>query len=145
MALLTDGLWISGVELSIDRDDAPIPDAMKNIPLKMRLTPTQFTAIAAVLGLGLDNGNIVCYRDDALDRFMKDPKNSLIEDKYRLMTSKDVSERRIAAKAFSPLVESKKGTDIWNAEGFIDDDITSIEANEMLEDNVPTDQDGASE
>lgn len=126
MALLTDGLWISEIELDISRFDAPIPENMKNIPIKMQLTLTQIRAIAAVLGLGLENGNVVCYNDQDLDHFMKDPKNSLIENKYKLMTAEEISKRRIAAKAFEPLVKNKNISDIWDKEGFIEEDMPSM-------------------
>lgn len=126
MALLTDGLWISEIELDISRFDAPIPENMKNIPIKMQLTLTQIRAIAAVLGLGLENGNVVCYNDQDLDNFMKDPKNSLIENKYKLMTAEEISKRRIAAKAFEPLVKNKNISDIWDKEGFIEEDMPSM-------------------
>jgi len=126
MALLTDGLWISEIELDISRFDAPIPENMKNIPIKMQLTLTQIRAIAAVLGLGLENGNVVCYNDQDLDHFMKDPKNSLIENKYKLMTAEEISKRRIAAKAFEPLVKNKNISDIWDKEGFIEEDMSSM-------------------
>ena len=126
MALLTDGLWVSGIELSISRFDAPIPENMKNVPIKMQLSTTQIKAIAAVLGLGLENGDVVCYTDNDLDRFMKDPKDSLIEDKYRLMTAEEVSKRRVAAKAFEPIVKNKNITDIWDKDGFIEGDMASM-------------------
>jgi len=126
MALLTDGLWVSGIELSISRFDAPIPENMKNVPIKMQLSTTQIKAIAAVLGLGLENGDVVCYNDNDLDRFMKDPKDSLIEDKYRLMTAEEVSKRRVAAKAFEPIVKNKNITDIWDKDGFIEGDMASM-------------------
>lgn len=126
MALLTDGLWVSGIELNISRFDAPIPENMKNVPIKMQLSTTQIKAIAAVLGLGLENGDVVCYNDNDLDRFMKDPKDSLIEDKYRLMTAEEVSKRRVAAKAFEPIVKNKNITDIWDKDGFIEGDMASM-------------------
>lgn len=126
MALLTDGLWISGIELEISRHDAPIPDQMKATPIKVELTPTQIKAIAAVLGLGLENGDVVCYGDEDLDRFMKDPHGSLIEDKYRLMTAEEVSKRRRAAKAFDPIVKSENVNDIWNKSGLIEGDMSMI-------------------
>ena len=91
MALLTDGLWVSGIELNISRFDAPIPENMKNVPIKMQLSTTQIKAIAAVLGLGLENGDVVCYNDNDLDRFMKDPKDSLIEDKYSPLSRTRIS------------------------------------------------------
>lgn len=126
MALLTDGLWISGIELNISRHDAPIPDNMKEVPIKVTLSNTQIKAIAAVLGLGLENGDVVCYNDEDLDRFMKDPKDSLIEDKYRLMTADEVSKRRVAAKAFNPLVKNKNIAEIWNEDGMIEGDMTAL-------------------
>ena len=137
MALLTDGLWISEIELDISRFDAPIPENMKNIPIKMQLTLTQIRAIAAVLGLGLENGNVVCYNDQDLDHFMKDPKNSLIENKYKLMTAEEISKRRIAAKAFEPLVKNKNISDIWDTEGFIESDMTSINEDNSKADEPP--------
>jgi len=45
---------------------------------------------------------------------MKDPKNSLIENKYKLMTAEEISKRRIAAKAFEPLIKNKNISDIWD-------------------------------
>ncbi len=122
MALLTDGLWISGITLQIDRSDAPIPDAMKDAPVEVTLSQTQIRAIAAVLGLGLENGEVVCFTDQDLDKFMKDPKDSLIENKYRLMTAEEISKRRVVAKAFDPIVKHKNISDIWGDEGFIDND-----------------------
>ena len=126
MALLTDGLWISGIELNIQRFDAPIPDNMKNTPIKIELSTTQIKAIAAVLGLGLENGSVVCYNDQDLDRFRKDPKDSLIEDKYRLMTAEEMSKRRVAAKAFEPIIKNKNLSDIWDQDGMIEDDMSHI-------------------
>lgn len=132
MALLTDGLWISGIELNIQRFDAPIPDNMKDTPIKVELTNTQIKAIAAVLGLGLENGSVVCYNDNDLDKFMKDPKDSLIEDKYRLMTAEEMSKRRVAAKAFEPIVRSKNLADIWNQDGMIGDNMTHLNGDGTL-------------
>lgn len=141
MALLTDGLWISGIELSINRSDAPIPDNMKKIPIKVELSTTQIKAIAAVLGLGLENGDVVCYNDRDLDRFMKDPKDSLIEDKYRLMTAEEMAKRRIAAKAFEPIVKSKDISDIWNQDGMIEEDMTRMNGDGSLSEEAHIDPD----
>lgn len=135
MALLTDGLWISGIELNIKRFDAPIPDHMKATSVKMELTNTQIKAIAAVLGLGLENGDVVCYNDMDLDKFMKDPKDSLIEDKYRLMTAEEMAKRRIAAKAFEPIVHNKNIADIWNQDGIIEGDLMCMNGDKSLEES----------
>lgn len=143
MALLTDGLWISGIELCIKRFDAPIPDSMKNTPVSMELSTTQIKAIAAVLGLGLENGDVVCYNDADLDRFMKDPKDSLIEDKYRLMTAEEISKRRVAAKAFEPIVHNKNITDIWDKDGFIEGDMSMLNGDGTVENTGRVDPDTA--
>lgn len=123
MALLTDGLWISDMSLVISRNDAPIPEGMKKNPIKVELTNTQIIAIASVLGLGLENGDVVCYNDTDLDEFMQNPNDSLIRDKYKLMTAKEIKSRRVAAKAFKPMVNNKTITDIWNEDGMIDDNM----------------------
>lgn len=143
MALLTDGLWISGIELCIKRFDAPIPDSMKNTPVSMELSTTQIKAIAAVLGLGLENGDVVCYNDQDLDKFMKDPKGSLIEDKYRLMTAEEISKRRVAAKAFEPIVHNKNIADIWDKDGFIEGDMSMLNGDGTVEDTGRVDPDAA--
>lgn len=57
---------------------------------------------------------------------MKDPKNSLIENKYKLMTAEELSKRRIAAKGFEPLIKNKNISDIWDKEGFIEGDMASM-------------------
>lgn len=142
MALLTDGLWISGMEISIDRFDAPIPEHMKSVPVKVLLSQIQIKAIAAVLGLGLENGNVVCYNDEDLDRFMKDPQNSLIEDKYRLMTADEIAKRRVAAKAFEPIIKNKSIADVWNEEGFISGDMSKMNGDGSMRDESRKDTDG---
>ncbi len=121
MALLADGLWISNINLSIDRADAPIPDEMKEKPIEIPLSQTQIRAIIAVLGLGLEDGSILCYSDDDLDKFMRDPSQSLISDKYRLMTAEEIHNRRKMMNVFEPIVKKKNVLDMWANEGFITD------------------------
>lgn len=133
MALLTDGLWISGINLQIERFDAPIPESMKEKPIDVHLTSTQIKAIAAVLGLGLENGEVVCYNDNDLDKFMKDPKDSLIADQYKLMTAEEVSKRRVAAKAFDPVVKSKTLSDVWS-DGLITGDMSRLNGDGSIDD-----------
>ena len=141
MALLTDGLWVSGIELNIQRFDAPIPEHMQTTSIKMELSTTQIKAISAVLGLGLENGDVVCYNDRDLDKFMKDPKDSLIEDKYRLMTAEEISKRRVAAKAFEPIIHNKNITDIWNQDGIIEADMTLLNGDGSMENSSHIDPD----
>lgn len=143
MALLTDGLWVSGIELNIKRFDAPIPESMKNTSIVMELSNTQIKAITAVLGLGLENGDVVCYNDRDLDKFMKDPQHSLIEDKYRLMTAEEMSQRRVAAKAFEPIVHNKSIADIWNQEGNIEGDMSMLNGDGSIGESGHIDPDTA--
>jgi hypothetical protein len=71
--MFVDGLWASGMTLHIHRDGMPIPKEMQDSYIKLELTPVQMNAIAAILGLGYRDGELLCYRDE-------DVSNNILRD-----------------------------------------------------------------
>lgn len=61
--MFADGLYAAKMTLHIYRDDGLIPNGAQNEPICLELSATQMSAIAAVLGLGYNNGNLLYYKD----------------------------------------------------------------------------------
>ena len=103
--MYADGLWISDISVHLHRENAPIPENMRNQYIKIKLTDTQMKAFAAILGLGMRNGDVLCYTDDVLyDMCMSDSDTTMHENFKRLAADQN-SMRRSAGQIFVPIVE----------------------------------------
>jgi hypothetical protein len=92
--MFIDGLWVSGMTLHIHRDGAPIPKEMQSTYIKMTLSPTQINAIAALLGLGYRNGELMYYKDDDLHQgIVRDDGLGFITE-YKMMNDYTRQNRR---------------------------------------------------
>ena len=97
-----DGLWLSGMTISIERKDLPIPEAMAK-PIAFKLSQKQMEAVAILLGLGLSNGELLSYNDDVLVKLLSDENDDTIKREYRALTSGIKTNRR-KTKIFTPVV-----------------------------------------
>lgn len=104
--LYVDGLWASKMVLHIHRDETvPIPKEMRDTYIKLELSPAQMNAVAAVLGLGYRDGEILFYRDDDVDNnIMRDDGLGIRAQYYALNC--EARKGRIACKINKSLAES---------------------------------------
>ena len=123
--VFTDGLWISSMTLQIKRDDAPIPQEMRESYIELELTATQMKAIAAVLGLGYRDGELLYYKDaDVANNITRDDGKGVATDYY--MIESEERKRRIAHrinKPFSSSSISKKLVAVAGEDGVFDFDV----------------------
>lgn len=111
MAIFVDGLWISGLTLHIHRKGAPIPAGMQEDYIKINATPTQINAIAALLGLGFRNGDLLMYSDEDLRNHITKKEGFNFQMEYEAINSRERNERR-SIPVVSPLNESKLVNDM---------------------------------
>lgn len=104
--MFVDGLWVSGMTLHIHRSGMPIPKGMQDDYIKVVLTPTQVNAIAALLGLGYRNGELLLYTDSAMEENIMKDGGFNFKTEYEAINSSARNERRTIQVA-SPISESK--------------------------------------
>lgn len=94
--MFVDGLWASGMTLHIHRNGAPIPKGMQSEYIKLELSPVQMNAIAAVLGLGYRDGELLYYKDDDVDNnIMRDDGFGLKSEYYSLNSESRRARRSV--------------------------------------------------
>lgn len=103
--MFIDGLWLSGMTLHIYRQGAPIPKDMQDDYIKVNLTPGQIKAIAALLGLGYQNGELLLYKDEDIENNIMKDNGFNFRTEYEAITSTSRSNRRSIPIAV-PIVES---------------------------------------
>lgn len=109
--MFVDGLWLSGITLNIERSQIPIPSAMQDHPIEIKLTPMQVNAICALLGIGMRNGELLMYTDDDLNQMIMDANDHTFESEFKSIRLK--SNRR-TIKVFTPAVNNEKiADDAW--------------------------------
>lgn len=109
--MFVDGLWVSGMTLHIHRNGMPIPKGMQDDYIKLVLTPTQANAVAALLGLGYRNGELLLYTDSAMEENIMKKDGWNFRTEYEAINSSARNERRTIQVA-KPISESKVMEDI---------------------------------
>lgn len=103
--MFTDGLWISGMTLHIHRQGAPIPKDMQDDYIKVNLSAVQMNAIAALLGLGYRNGELLLYKDEDVENNILKQDGFNFRSEYEAINSAAKNNRR-AIQVASPIIES---------------------------------------
>ena len=125
--MFSDGLWITGMTLQLKRESAPIPKEMRESVIELNLTQTQMKAVAAILGLGYRDGELLFYKDkDVENNIMRDDGKGVALDYY--MIESEEKKRRVSHRVNKPFSESSasdKIIAIADEEGVFDFDIKS--------------------
>lgn len=92
--MFIDGLWVSGMTLHIHRDGAPIPKEMQDNYIRLQLSQSQVNAVAALLGLGYRNGELMFYKDDDLYKNIIRTDGLGFTAEYRMLNDEIRQNRR---------------------------------------------------
>ena len=120
--MFVDGLWVSGMTLHVYRDGAPIPKEMQDSYIKLELTQKQIMAIAALLGLGYRDGEILCYNDDAIERNILRNDGFGFQSEYYHLCSEDKRSRKAVriSKSFASSDAGQNVSVIQSDDGIFD-------------------------
>ena len=104
--LYVDGLWASRMVIHIYRDGSvPIPKGMREGYIKVELSPQQMNAVAAVLGLGYRDGEILYYKDEDIDDNIMRTDGLGIRAQYYALNC-EARKQRISQRVNNSLVNS---------------------------------------
>lgn len=104
--LYVDGLWASRMTLHIYRDESvPIPKGMREGCIRLSLSPTQMNAVAATLGLGYRDGELLYYRDKDVDENFMRTDGLGIRAQYYALNS-EARKQRVTQRVNVSLVNS---------------------------------------
>ena len=120
--MFVDGLWASGMTLHIHRNGVPIPKEMQANYIKIELTAVQMNAIAAVLGLGYRDGELLYYKDDDVDRNIMRDDGFGIKSEYYAINSEARSTRKSirVSKSFASSDAGQNVTVVQDSNGMFD-------------------------
>ena len=139
--LYVDGLWASRMVIHIYRDGSvPIPEGMRDGYIKLELTPQQMNAVAAVLGLGYRDGELLYYKDDVVDKNIMREDGLGIRAQYYALNSEE-RKARIAQRVNMSLITSAAAKDLAvtkNGDGVFDFTVKKS-ADEAVEDSCESD------
>lgn len=120
--MFVDGLWTSRMTLHIHRDGTPIPKEMQDEYIKLELSATQMKAIAAILGLGYRNGELLCYKDeDVHNNIMRNDGFGIRSEYYSLTCDAKAARRTLRiSESFAESSAAKHVSIVKNEEGYFD-------------------------
>lgn len=104
--MFCDGFYISGMTLVLKRDgiDA-LPQEMREVPVAVELSSVQMKAIAAILGLGYRDGELLYYKDEDIIKKIVKEEGKGVADDFKMLDSEE-RNRRNAHRINVPFAES---------------------------------------